>query len=104
MILAVRLAPLVLDVLPDVVTVKVGWKARVAQLVAWNGTVIDWLVFSLLVIVPVIWVGAQLVGLNVKCSRVIVTLTFWMFTGIPSIRCGIACGPLESVLTVRAAV
>ena len=54
---------------------------------------------------PVIFIGSQLVGLNVNPGRLIMTLTFLICTGIPSIRCGIAY-PSSSLLvvTVSAAV
>ena len=75
-----------------------GLNARFAQSATWNGTETAELAPSPPVIVPVIDIGSQLVGLNVKPGRSIVTLTCLICSGIPSMMCGIG-----SVVTVARA-
>jgi hypothetical protein len=76
-----------------------GLNASPAQFVTWNGLDTGALAPSALVIVPVMLIGSQLVGLNVKPLRSIVTLTCWICRGIPSMICGNG-----SVVTVICAV
>ncbi len=46
----------------------------------------------LAVSVPVMACGLQLVGLNVKLGRLTMTFTRFIWTGIPSMVCGMAWG------------
>ena len=54
--------------------------------------------------VPVIANFEQFVGLNVKFGRLIVTLTCWICSGMPSRMVGILYGPESSLVIVSAAV
>ncbi len=99
-----RLAPSFLEACAAVVTTVFGSNLRFAQFVAWNGTDNAAAAPSSLPIVPVIAIGAQLVGLNMKCSRLIVTFTALIWTGTPSMMWGIAYGPDGFVVTVSSAV
>src|SRR6185437_10172933 len=85
-------------------TLKPGLKPSVAQLVTWNGTDRPCEDPSVLCNPPVIFIGSQLVGLNVKPGRLTVTLTCWICSGMPSMIVGILYGPVLSVVIVKAAV
>ena len=78
--------------------VKDGLNASAAQSVTWKGTGSDTLAPSALERVPSSFNGLQLVGLNVKPGRLIVTLTCLISSGMPSSIVGIA---YPSALRVR---
>src|SRR6202007_1132259 len=94
-----RLAPLALEVLPEVETANLGANFSAAQLVTWKELSTAELAPSVLAIAPVMLSLLQLVGLKVKPGRSIVTLTCFICSGMPSRMWGIG-----SVVTVRAAV
>jgi hypothetical protein len=86
-------------VLPSVDAVNDGLNARFAQFATWNGTETAELAPSPPVIVPVIDIGSQLVGLNVKPRRLMFLLTCLICRGMPAMIVGHGSG-----LSVRCAV
>src|ERR1700683_2182093 len=102
--LNVRFVPSCLLGCAPVVTLRVGVNASREQLAVWNGTATGLVVFSSLVMVPVMLIASQFVGLNVKAARLTVTLTALIWTGIPSMKCGMLLGLEGAVLTVMLAL
>jgi hypothetical protein len=78
-----RLAPLALEACPPILALMLGVNFRLLQPAAWKRletrTLAPWAPEA----VPVSDIALQLVGLNVKPGRLIVTLTVRMSAGMP---------------------
>src|ERR1022692_109174 len=99
-----RLVPFFREGLPEVRTDSCGLNPSAAQLVTWKGTFSAEDAPSVLPSDPVICSFSQSVGLKINPGRSIVTLMCLISSGIPSRMCGIAYGPVLSVVIVNSAV
>ena len=73
-------------------TANFGSNFNAAQFVTWNGVEIVLVPPSFSCTVPVSDIFEQFVGLNWKFPRVVVALTCWISSGIPSMLVGIESG------------
>src|SRR5205807_4516692 len=83
-----KVAPLALLACPATLASSLGLNGRLAQLAAWNGEVAGADAPCAPVIVPLISSGLQLVGLNWKPGRSMVTLICLSWAGMPCTKVG----------------
>src|ERR1700722_808290 len=86
--LTVKAAPFALEALPLVEALRVGWKGRAPQPWTWKGLLSGTDSPSAPESVPVIAAGLQLVGLNWKPGRSIVTASSLIWAGTPLTKVG----------------